>query len=241
LHALTLRAQNAYKAHGSNASWDWLDTLAPTIEVLRNIARNFNDSLGADQGTRHAPPDLKNDIATLMESLNENNVYRLEEGRVLGEDTGGAVKDVILVGLQSLTEGEKTPLTEYNEAFQRLQRRRGIVSVAEQAQTHQASSGSMATGPVHPSLETPVTVEDALQENEDMSVKSNDEEEERPTELEHILDDLEAGVQEPTLLRLSEEDVSLDMDQVVVDVMDDEGESSDDDDDESEDGGLAGD
>ena len=40
-----------YKAHGSNASWDWLDTLAPTIEVLRNTARNFNDTLGAEQGT----------------------------------------------------------------------------------------------------------------------------------------------------------------------------------------------
>lgn len=34
-------------------------------------------------------PDLTNDIATLMESLNENNVYRFQKGRVLGEDTGG--------------------------------------------------------------------------------------------------------------------------------------------------------
>jgi len=112
LNELTWRIQTAYKAHGSNASWDWLDTLAPTIEVLRNTARNFNDTLGADQGTRHAPPDLTNDIVTLMDSLNENNVYRLQKGRVLGEDTGGTVKDVILAGLHSLTEGKKTPLTE---------------------------------------------------------------------------------------------------------------------------------
>jgi len=38
LNELTGRIQTAYKAHGSNASWDWLDTLAPTIEVLRNTA-----------------------------------------------------------------------------------------------------------------------------------------------------------------------------------------------------------
>jgi len=76
---------------------------------------NFNDTLGVDQGTRHAPPDLTNDIATLMESLNENNMYRFQKGRVSDEDTGGTVKDVILVGLHNLTEGKKTPLTEYNE------------------------------------------------------------------------------------------------------------------------------
>ena len=125
--------QNAYKAHGSNASWDWLDTLAPMIEVLRNIAQNFNDTLGADQGTQHTPPDSTNDIVALMESLNENSVYRLHKGRVLGEDTGGAVKDVILVGLHSLTEGIKTPLTEYNEAFKRLQCQHSMTYVAEQA------------------------------------------------------------------------------------------------------------
>ena len=44
-----------------------------------------------------------------MDSLNENNVYRLTKGRVLGDDTGGAVKDVVLTGLHSLTEGEKDP------------------------------------------------------------------------------------------------------------------------------------
>lgn len=48
-------------------------------------------------------------------------------------DTGGAVEDVVLKGLLSLTEGEKTPLTQYNEAIQHLQRRRRITSVAEQA------------------------------------------------------------------------------------------------------------
>jgi len=75
---------------------------------------NFNDTLGADQGTRHAPPNLANDIMALMESLNKNNVYQFQKGRISGEEMGGAVKDVILVGLHSLTKGEKAPLTEYN-------------------------------------------------------------------------------------------------------------------------------
>lgn len=51
-------------------------------------------------------------------------------------------------------------------------------------------------------------------------------------EIEMILDELADGVAEPTLLRLSEEDVALDMDEVVVDVIDDEEEESDDDDSE---------
>jgi hypothetical protein len=72
---------------------------------------NFNDTLGADQATQHAPPNMTTDIAALMESLNENNVHRFEKGRVSDEDTGGAVKDVILVGLRNLTKGEKA-LTE---------------------------------------------------------------------------------------------------------------------------------
>ena len=76
---------------------------------------DFNDTLGVDQGTQHAPPNLTNDIVTLMESLNENNVYHFQKGRVLDEDTGSTVKDVILVGLHNFTEGKKTPLTEYNE------------------------------------------------------------------------------------------------------------------------------
>jgi hypothetical protein len=57
--------------------------------------------------------DFSNDIATLMESLEENNVYRIQKGRVLEDDQ--AVKDhVVGTGLQILMEGEKNPLSEYN-------------------------------------------------------------------------------------------------------------------------------
>jgi hypothetical protein len=69
---------------------------------------NFNDTLGDDQGTHHTPPNVTNDITTLMESLNNDNVSRFQKDKVSGEDIGGVVKDVILVGLRSLTESETT-------------------------------------------------------------------------------------------------------------------------------------
>jgi hypothetical protein len=219
---------------------------------LRTISRNFNDTLGANQGTRHAPPDLTNDIATLMESLNENNVYRFQKGRVLGDDTGGAVKDVVLTGLHSLTEGEKTPLTDYNAAIQHLQRRRGIMSVAEQAKNHghglsqllsqpAASAGPSATSnpPVASEIPTPSTAsEKEFLDNNGMSVDEK-EEDEGPTEIGQILDQLADGFEDPTLLRLNEEDVALDMDEVVLEVEEQE-ELSDSDDEDSESCGLAG-
>ena len=196
-----------------------MTTLAPTIEVLRAISRNFNDVLGANQGTRHAPPDLTNDIATLMESLNDNNVYRFQQGRVLSDDTGGAVEDVVLTGLLSLTEGEKTPLTEYNETIQHLQRRRRITSVAEQAKFVSNTTGPRIT--IDPPIETPMVtpIENEFQDYEGMSVDENeDSEEDGPTEIGQILDELVEGFEDSTLLRLSEEDVALDMDEVVMEV-----------------------
>ena len=38
------------------------------------------DILGADQGTRHPPANLTEDITTLMQSLDENNVYKIQNG-----------------------------------------------------------------------------------------------------------------------------------------------------------------
>jgi hypothetical protein len=63
-----------------------------------------------------------------MESLDENNVYRIQRGRVLDEDDE-TIKDVITVGLQNLIEGNKNPLSDYNEAFRYLQARRRMKPV----------------------------------------------------------------------------------------------------------------
>jgi hypothetical protein len=89
--------------------------VGPCVEVLRQLDRTFNSVLGADQGTRHAPPDLTNDIQALISSLEEHKVYKIIPGRVLkGENE--PVKDVVAIGLQNLTEGAKNPLSECNTA-----------------------------------------------------------------------------------------------------------------------------
>ena len=179
-----------------------------------------------------------------MDSLNENNIYHLQKGRVLGEDTSSAVKDVILVGLHSLTEGEKTPLTEYNEAVQHLQRRCSMMSVAEQKLRFQPLSEPTAPATpnpptnLSPPLENPAATP-GEDDGEDMLVDESVEREpeeasEEPNKIKRILDELADGIPEPTLIRLSEEDVTLDMDEVVVDVIDEEDSESSDGDEDSE-------
>ena len=69
----------------------------------------------------------------------------------------------------------------------------------------------------------------------------DEDEDESPTEIGQILDELTDGFEDPTLLRLSEEDVALDMDEVVVETEELEELYDSDDDDDSESGGLAGD
>jgi len=104
--------------------------VGPCVEVLRQLDRTFNSVLGADQGTRHAPPDLTNDIQALISSLEEHRVYKIIPGRVLTGESE-PVKDVVAIGLQNLTEGAKNPLSEYNTAFRRLQMRRRMTPVTE--------------------------------------------------------------------------------------------------------------
>jgi hypothetical protein len=49
--------------------------VSPCVEALRRLYKGFNDVLGADQGTQHAPPDLTQDIQELMKSLDDHKVY----------------------------------------------------------------------------------------------------------------------------------------------------------------------
>ena len=78
-----------------------------------------------------------------------------------------------------LTEGEETPLTEYNEVVQRLQRKRGMVSIAEQAKNflQPLSEPATATAPrsTTPPVENPtvIPVGDDLQDSEDMLVEKS--------------------------------------------------------------------
>jgi hypothetical protein len=81
--------------------------------------------LGSDQGNKHHPADLKNDISLLMASLREHNVYEIKNC-VFAKDDGSATPDVILVGAQQLIDSSSNPLTEYNTMFKRLQSRRRL-------------------------------------------------------------------------------------------------------------------
>lgn len=111
--------QVIYKAHGSNASWEWLATISPCIEILRKLSAQINSDLGSHQGSKHTSPDLANDIDAILKSLREYRVYEIERGRIVEGDKA-SVPNVIAAGLEALPG----PLREYNAMFRKLQERR---------------------------------------------------------------------------------------------------------------------
>ncbi|KAI0363846.1 hypothetical protein BV20DRAFT_957447 [Pilatotrama ljubarskyi] len=114
-----------YKAQGSNASWEWLQTISPCVTLLRTLASQVNKNLGVRLGSRHQSPELHRDIKTISEKLRMHNVYDIERGRVIeGEDE---VLNVISAGLDQL----RGPLQEYNRMFAQLQRRRRMTPLAD--------------------------------------------------------------------------------------------------------------
>ena len=230
--------------------------VSPCVEVLRQLDRTFNSVLGADQGTRHAPPDLTNDIQALISSLEEHSVYKIIPGRVLtGENE--PVKDVVAVGLQNLTEGAKNPLSEYNTAFRRLQIRRRMTPVTD-LPTQQSSADTPRFEPsiitenvnlnseigapestirLDPTVENPVSAAentDKLSLTEDSNFIESEEivEGMKVESLAGMLDDLYSG---ETLPRLSELDVVFEMDEVEMV----EEEPWDNNDSDSDDGGAS--
>lgn len=243
--------QKFYKAHGSNTSWEWLGLVSPCVGILRHLANSMKKMLGSDSGNKHAPPDLSDDIKTLMDSLDEHNVYRITKGRVTDEDDP-PVPDITAVGVQTLTDSSSNPLAEYNKAFRRLQARRRMKPVVDddfgatsQPASHNgaqlAHTLAVTETPTHPppiqpndpatspaglaeflhpipgpSDSTEVDVED----NMDAFEKSDDEgwedfEDDEEDEFTRLVNEAD----EPTLERLTADDVAMDMD--VIDVVDD--------------------
>ena len=197
--------------------------VSPIINVLCGLANKLHDSLGLDQGTKHAIPDLSADIHALMDSLKEHKVYELVNGRALDSDDPPA-KDVVSFRLQQLTDSAKNPLMDYNKAFTRLQRRRRMRPITTQPQSTPSTLPVMeidpnipSPAPVEPSGVASIDEEENMGEEEDLG-----EEEEQEGELVELMDELEHGFDEPTLPRLTEEDVAFDMDEVFhVDVDED--------------------
>ncbi|TCD65951.1 hypothetical protein EIP91_001981 [Steccherinum ochraceum] len=114
-----------YRAHGSNASWEWLANIAPTIEILRRLATQMNRDLGSRQGSKHATPDLWRDISVLMKSLKDHNVYGYEPGRVIEDKDGNSLpaRNIISEGWNGL----KQAVAEYNKTFEKQRERRSEV------------------------------------------------------------------------------------------------------------------
>ncbi|GLB34361.1 hypothetical protein LshimejAT787_0112450 [Lyophyllum shimeji] len=232
-----------YKAYGSNASWEWLELVAPCVTALRHLANGLNDLFGDDQGTRHAPPDLTEDIETLMESLVEYRVYQIIPGRIFDEDDPPA-NDIITVGLQNMMDNSKSPLTEYVVNFLRLQQRRRkqpIIIPSPSTDPTTTTTSTLNTNPepepvLAPPTITPVTrrhTEGTLVQRpqtsvpvashttqtsgvDDVNIFDSDGEDDGQdtSEIDAILDELQSGEHEPTLTREGAEDVALDMDKV---------------------------
>lgn len=162
-----------------------------------------------------------------MDSLNEHNVYRIQPGRVLNEGDGEPCKDTITVGVQSLTAGTKNPLSEYNEAFRLLQRRRKIIPVSAQAKSTPSHAPNDTTEAikVKTQMDTRTDILSHGQQEprgrdnpfiDSIQGDENIQEEEVITEVARILEDLENGIVDSTLARLGAEDIALDMDDTFV-------------------------
>jgi hypothetical protein len=122
--------------------------VSPIINVLHRLANKLRDSLGSDQGTNHAIPDLSADIHALMDSLKEHKVYKLVNGQLLNSDDP-PVKDVISIRLQQLTDSAKNLLTDYNKAFAQLQQRRRMRPITMQP-VHPIHTASPRNRPQQP-------------------------------------------------------------------------------------------
>ncbi|KAL0565003.1 hypothetical protein V5O48_017032 [Marasmius crinis-equi] len=117
-----------YKAHGSNASWKWIETIAPCVQALQHITKNMTAALGINIGNKHQTPDVANDIAQLMKSLDENEVYCVVPGHTTDHDDPPAT-NVIEAGLRALKSTSSNPLADYNTVFLCLQTHSQILPV----------------------------------------------------------------------------------------------------------------
>ncbi|KAJ7615159.1 hypothetical protein DFH06DRAFT_1013602 [Mycena polygramma] len=221
--------KKVYKADGAGHSWDWLALVSPCIDVLRKLATQINTDLGSRQGAKHTIPGLEDDIATLMDSLDEHEVYIEKEGRVLDDDEK-PVPDVLSVGMAALTHGASiTPLEEFNRQFNVLRERRRLTPIADLLLVN--TPGTNVDPPTSSFASEDVDLSDASAEP-DFDLDDVDPE---PREEEAEMEDEDLFATSPTLTRDDAGDVALDMD--VEEWYLDEGEESDSDySDEDEDG-----
>ena len=100
----------------------------------------MNDNLGSRQGSKHAAPDLTNDINTLVESLRRERVYEVQPGRIIPGDKA-EVPNVVEKGLIMLAK----PLVEFNAEFRKQQIRRRRTPLVGESHLPQSSTAGLAS------------------------------------------------------------------------------------------------
>lgn len=229
--ASCIQLQKIYKADGDSHSWDWLALVSPCIDVLCRLSMKLNVELGSRQGSKHSVPDLQKDINVVMDVLKEHEVYTVKLGRGLdANDT--PVPDIVSSGLSALSHGTTTnnnPLAEFNAQYNCLREHQKLkpVSVLVDNVSHQPSqSESVEHSPYL--VSSHILGSDGT--NEGRHKEDTNDTEASPEDNNQLSDDLyELEVESPTLTRLEEDDVALDMDE--LDLEDGEGLDSDSDDD----------
>ncbi|KAI1784236.1 hypothetical protein LXA43DRAFT_902027 [Ganoderma leucocontextum] len=120
-----------YKAQGSNASWEWLEMISPCVALLRKLATQINESLGARLGSTSVKISILLDYETIRNRLREYNVLIREPGRVIyqHDPSKGETPNVVTAGHKQL----QGPLNDYNRAFRQLQRQRSLTPLVGSA------------------------------------------------------------------------------------------------------------
>ena len=158
------------------------------------------------QGSKHMIPKLDKDITLLMDSLDEHDVYMLQEGRVL-DDNEKPVPDILSAGMAALTHGSSiSPLAEFNQQFAILRERRRLTPIADLLPLLEQTA---LPGTADSDSDAPVTISSDGTGNAPADGLDDSDSNEEPSEDEE-LDAL--FLASPTLTRFDAADVSLDMD-----------------------------
>jgi hypothetical protein len=113
--------------------------ISPCVQILRHITTKLNSLLGTYQGKTHSTPDLRADIAVLMDNLADNNVYMFTEGRTLSCNNP-ETKDTVDIGM----EGLSMALADFNHAFEARRLRSKQTPITGVALTPSQSNNAQA-------------------------------------------------------------------------------------------------
>lgn len=148
-----------------------------------------------------------------MDSLKEHEVYTVKPGRVLdAEDI--PVPDVLSTGLAVLTHGSTTntinPIAEFNEQYNRLRERRSMAPISDTF-NYPGLPTQTSAPPSDPTPEAAPINESFDTELPDLDTGAESESSESSEGRDNL--DADLFMESPTLPRLDEDDVALEMDE----------------------------